>query len=195
MFSLRNLSIRLRLSLGFGLLTLLLVASAWVGWRGITQVKDHLTEVTDFNNVQSALASEMLGATLRLGIHARDVVIFTDDKAMNAAIEDVQAARRDFRAALDKLETSFKSDPNTAATETSLLEKIKEAQTTARPFTDQMIALGQSHKSEQAAQVLIGKASGGRDVLVFAHGYFNHMVGRRLSADAVRVLSGRGKVG
>ena len=63
MFSLRNLSIRLRLSLGFGLLTLLLVASAWVGWRGITQVKANLTEVTAFNNVQAALASEMLGAT------------------------------------------------------------------------------------------------------------------------------------
>lgn len=154
MFSLRNLSIRLRLSLGFGLLTLLLVASAWVGWRGITQVKANLTEVTAFNNVQAALASEMLGATLRLGIHARDVVIFTDDKAMNAAIEKVEAARRDFRAALDKLETSFKADPHTAATETAKLEEIKKAQTSARPFTDQMIALGQSNKTEQAAQVL-----------------------------------------
>ena len=38
-------------------------------------------------------------------------------------------------------------------------------------------------RAEQAAQVLIARAAEGRDVLVFAHGYFNHMVGRRLKAD------------
>lgn len=47
-------------------------------------------------------------------------------------------------------------------------------------------------RAEQAAQVLIGKASGGRDVLVFAHGYFNHMVGRRLNADGWRLVENQG---
>ena len=154
MFTLRDLPIRLRLGLGFGLVTLLLFASAWVGGRGIEQIKDHLTEVTDVNNVQAALAVDMLDATLRLGIHARDVVIYTDEKAMNDAIAAVQAARSDFRAAQDKLEAAFKADSNTTEQEKSLLDRIKEAQAAARPFTDKMIELGHANQSEQAAQVL-----------------------------------------
>lgn len=47
-------------------------------------------------------------------------------------------------------------------------------------------------RAEQAAQVLIAKAVGGKDVLVFAHGYFNHMVGRRLKADGWRLVQNQG---
>lgn len=47
-------------------------------------------------------------------------------------------------------------------------------------------------RAEQAAQVLIAKAAGGKDVLVFAHGYFNHMVGRRLKADGWRLVQNQG---
>ncbi|WP_347342309.1 histidine phosphatase family protein [Brevundimonas albigilva] len=47
-------------------------------------------------------------------------------------------------------------------------------------------------RAEQAAQVLIARAAGGKDVLVFAHGYFNHMVGRRLNADGWRLVQNQG---
>jgi len=47
-------------------------------------------------------------------------------------------------------------------------------------------------RAEQAAQVLIGRAEGGQDVLVLAHGYFNHMVGRRLQADGWHLVQNQG---
>ena len=47
-------------------------------------------------------------------------------------------------------------------------------------------------RAEQAAQVLIERAASGRDVLVFAHGYFNHMVGRRLKSDGWRLAHNQG---
>ena len=47
-------------------------------------------------------------------------------------------------------------------------------------------------RAEQAAQVLIGRAASGQDVLVFAHGYFNHMVGCRLKADGWRLVHDQG---
>jgi len=47
-------------------------------------------------------------------------------------------------------------------------------------------------RAEQAAQVLIARAAEGHDVLVFAHGYFNHMVGRRLKADGWRLVHNQG---
>ena len=47
-------------------------------------------------------------------------------------------------------------------------------------------------RAEQAAQVLIGRAGGGQDVLVLAHGYFNHMVGRRLQADGWHLVQNQG---
>lgn len=47
-------------------------------------------------------------------------------------------------------------------------------------------------RAEQAAQVLIAKAEAGQDVLVLAHGYFNHMVGRRLKADGWSLVHNQG---
>ena len=47
-------------------------------------------------------------------------------------------------------------------------------------------------RAEQAAQALIARAATGQDVLVFAHGYFNHMVGARLKADGWRLVHNQG---
>ena len=47
-------------------------------------------------------------------------------------------------------------------------------------------------RAEQAAQTLMARAAEGRDVLVFAHGYFNHMVGGRLTADGWRLVHNQG---
>jgi broad specificity phosphatase PhoE len=47
-------------------------------------------------------------------------------------------------------------------------------------------------RAERAAQVLIGRAEAGEDVLVLAHGYFNHMVGRRLKADGWKLVHNQG---
>ena len=47
-------------------------------------------------------------------------------------------------------------------------------------------------RAGQAAQKLIARAEGGQDVLVFAHGYFNHMVGARLKAEGWNLVQNQG---
>ncbi len=47
-------------------------------------------------------------------------------------------------------------------------------------------------RADQAAQKLIARAEGGQDVLVFAHGYFNHMVGRALKGDGWKLVQNQG---
>ncbi|PZU00586.1 MAG: histidine phosphatase family protein [Brevundimonas sp.] len=47
-------------------------------------------------------------------------------------------------------------------------------------------------RAAQAARKLIARAEGGQDVLVFAHGYFNHMVGRALKGDGWRLVQNQG---
>jgi len=47
-------------------------------------------------------------------------------------------------------------------------------------------------RARQAAAVLIRRAEGGQSVLVFAHGYFNHMVGRCLKAAGWRLVHDQG---
>jgi broad specificity phosphatase PhoE len=47
-------------------------------------------------------------------------------------------------------------------------------------------------RSERAARLLIARAEAGEDVLVLAHGYFNHMVGGRLKADGWRLVHNQG---
>jgi len=47
-------------------------------------------------------------------------------------------------------------------------------------------------RAERAAQKLIAQAERGEDVLVLAHGYFNHMVGGRLKADGWKLVHNQG---
>ena len=47
-------------------------------------------------------------------------------------------------------------------------------------------------RAEAAAQRLIARAEAGEDVLVLAHGYFNHMVGGRLKADGWKLVQNQG---
>lgn len=47
-------------------------------------------------------------------------------------------------------------------------------------------------RAEQAAQVLMARAASGEDVMVFAHGYFNHMVGARLKASGWKLVHNQG---
>lgn len=47
-------------------------------------------------------------------------------------------------------------------------------------------------RARAAAQRLIGEAIEGRNVVLLAHGYFNHMVGRELKKLGWRLASGRG---
>lgn len=47
-------------------------------------------------------------------------------------------------------------------------------------------------RSEAAARALIARAESGQDVLVLAHGYFNHMVGKRLKADGWKLVENQG---
>ena len=47
-------------------------------------------------------------------------------------------------------------------------------------------------RAAAAAQRLIDEAGLGRDVLVLAHGYFNHMVGRALKAHGWRLVHNQG---
>ena len=47
-------------------------------------------------------------------------------------------------------------------------------------------------RADQAARILIARASEGQDVLVLAHGYFNHMVGQKLKAHGWRLAENQG---
>lgn len=47
-------------------------------------------------------------------------------------------------------------------------------------------------RAERAAQALIERAEGGDDVLVLAHGYFNHMVGKRLKRHGWKLVQNQG---
>ena len=47
-------------------------------------------------------------------------------------------------------------------------------------------------RAAEAARALIARAEAGQDILVLAHGYFNHMVGRQLKANGWRLVRNQG---
>ncbi|WP_242913889.1 MULTISPECIES: histidine phosphatase family protein [Brevundimonas] len=47
-------------------------------------------------------------------------------------------------------------------------------------------------RAARAAQILIQRSFDGRDVLVLAHGYFNHMIGQKLQAEGWKLIENQG---
>ncbi len=60
------------------------------------------------------------------------------------------------------------------------------------PHEGQETRIQAEARAEAAARTLIARAETGEDVLVLAHGYFNHMVGKRLKADGWSLVHNQG---
>ena len=108
---LRNMKIFARMSLGLGLSTTLFLAALALAVTGMTEIRGHLRQLLEHDQVLTQAVNDMYGQGLQMGQALRNIVM---DPSNKIAYDNMAAAANAFKAAHDtalRLGRYFKVTP------------------------------------------------------------------------------------
>ena len=111
---LHTFSVRTKLTAGFGLLAALLLVVAVFAVLRMQEENQRFANYVQVDEARVGLARQVLEATQRRAIAARNLVIIKDQAQAQTEIRDVQTAHQDVRARLAELKTLVLHGENTA---------------------------------------------------------------------------------
>ena len=85
-----RLTLAWRLTLGFGLVLALMVGITLTGIQKVNFIDRSLQQVTDVNAVKQRYAINFRGSVHDRAISLRDVVLVTEDRERQAALEEIR---------------------------------------------------------------------------------------------------------
>ncbi|SEO58212.1 methyl-accepting chemotaxis protein [Duganella sp. CF517] len=142
-----------RLSLGFGLVLVLLLLIAALGVFNMSTIHAKLDTIVNENVVKSELVENMSEAVHIVARVSRSVVLLHDDKAIRTEMVKADKARADYAKAFGRLEAM----PASAA-ETAARGRVGTLAQSAGPLNDKAFALALENKDEEAAAVVMTQA-------------------------------------
>src|SRR3569833_1714754 len=101
--SFTNMKIGARMGAGFGLVLVLVLLVAAFGLIRMSQIQGHLDQVTGDHMVKIKLVGTMRDTLQTVAISVRNLVLLTDDGAMEAEAKRIQAERTQYAEASRKL--------------------------------------------------------------------------------------------
>jgi methyl-accepting chemotaxis protein len=151
MNALKNLKLSMRLTLGFGLIVVLLLGVSILGLMSMSQIQHRLDEIAAVNNKKANLAFEMRHSVSQIAIRSRDIVLYDGTRKRNA-IEAIGRISESYGTAEEALTGLFNDPATTSAQEKALLAKATELKTKVRPLISKVVELGRSDMAEDAAR-------------------------------------------
>ncbi len=156
---LKNISIGLRLMLGFGIVVALLLVMSIIGIQQMGKMDTRMREITDINNAEKDLAIKMRINLDARAIALRDVTILPDGQARDEVVQRLKKLRQEFDEQYAKLNGMFKAYEGEQR-EFKQMEKIMQAQQNALQVSGAMIsdALAGKRNEAQTKVVEVKKA-------------------------------------
>lgn len=148
-----NLTIRMRLAAGFGLVLFLLACVIGLGIKDIGEIEQRLDDIVNDNNAKVRLVNKMSEAVHIVSSSMRTVALLHDADAIAGEQKKLQAARAVYDASFATLQ---KYPASAAGTEIRVA--ILEAMTNARKLNNEVIALALQNKDEEAVALLLTRA-------------------------------------
>ncbi len=152
------LSIAARLSLGFGLILVLMLLITLVGVQRVNVIDDTLTAVSQGASVKQRYAINFRGSVHDRAIAIRDTVLIHDAVPLTNRLADIDRLKAFYSqsaAPMDQLYASQGATPE----EQRLLAAIKEIEGIALPLTDRLLQLRQAGDFEGARVFLLDRVS------------------------------------
>ena len=149
--SLANMKIGARMGLGFGLILALTLLVALLGLVRMSQIQGHLDTVTGDHMVKIKRVSAMRDALQTAAISVRNLVLLTDDGAMDAETKRIQEQRKRYAETSRKLAEMVAGDA-----EKSLLARIAAARAQTDPLLDKAMGFALGNPIA-ATQVLVNE--------------------------------------
>lgn len=148
----KNVRIRTRLFIGFGVLLVLFIVTGWFSLRGLRTVANLSTELYEHPLLVSNAVRDVHIDILKIQRSLRDAVLSENDAQLNAA---TQAINENEQAALEKLnivKQQFLGDKERAAQFTRQFSEWK-------PIRETVLTLRKEGKKQEAAAYIAGKSS------------------------------------
>ena len=148
-----NMKIGLRLTIGFGLILLLMIGISLIGINGMAATQDRLDGIVNENVYKTKLLSDMSESVHIVQRVTRTIILLTDSAAMAEQAQKIRDARQKYNAALEALEKTPASEKVKA-----IRARIRAAMTDGRASVDKVLELAQTNKDAEAIQFLLEKA-------------------------------------
>jgi methyl-accepting chemotaxis protein len=149
----RNMGVATRLGLGFGVVSLLLMAIIALALSSMSQIQQRLDDITKVNDVETRLAATMDLTVTERALALRNLILLKEAKEIQIEVDRLSAQAKKYAAAQEKLGQMF-TMPGTSAEEKDLLEQIRKQGQLALPFIDKAAALALEQKQDDAYQLL-----------------------------------------
>jgi methyl-accepting chemotaxis protein len=153
----KNLSVKARMTGGFGILLVLLITISILGIVSLYKLKASLTEIVYVNSVQSTLAVELRASQQDRFIAVRNLALLNDMPSMQLEVERIREQELVYADAYQKLGKTLADDAETTPKERALYASLKELEAAAMPLFKQAIELGLANKPEEATALLMGE--------------------------------------
>jgi methyl-accepting chemotaxis protein len=151
-----NMKVGVRLALGYALVLLLLAVIVGVALVKMQQMNERMRNITEMNNLQTALAGAMQDSVTDRAIALRNLALLTDPDAMRPEAERIRKQEAAYADAKTRLGKTFE-DPATTPEEKAFFAKLQELETAALPLMAEAEKLGLANNAEEATNVLITK--------------------------------------
>nr|WP_315401020.1 methyl-accepting chemotaxis protein [uncultured Duganella sp.] len=148
-----SMKVGTRLSLGFGLVLVLLLLIAALGLFEMSTIHAKLDTIVNENVVQGEQVEQMSESVHIVARVSRSVVLLHDDAAISTEMAKVDKARAAYAAAVARMAAM----PVSAA-EAGVRDRVAALAATARRWNDQVFALARAQKDDEAVALLMTQA-------------------------------------
>ena len=153
----KNLSVKTRMTGGFGILLVLLVMISIVGVASLYELRASLKEIVYVNAVQSRLAVDLRVSQQDRIIALRNVALLNDMPSMQLEIDRIRKQEAIYADTYQKLGKMLDEDAETTPEERAAYAAVKDALTAVMPLFNRVTEFGLANKQEEATALMMGE--------------------------------------
>ena len=159
----KNMKIGLRLGLGFSLLIIFMIAIIAAGLSALRKNHADLENIVMLENARTLLANNMINNVRESAVAVRNVILFKYGKQSGKKIQGIKdhlaQTRNEYDADAKKLRSLYEPQAYYQLHgHDKQLDRTEIIADSSRKLQDQVIVLAQSNKTDEAAELMIGRA-------------------------------------
>ncbi|WP_186211429.1 methyl-accepting chemotaxis protein [Burkholderia gladioli] len=154
----KDMKVSSRLIIGFGLLTILLLAVAAGAFYGLGQLNSQLDSIARVNNTEARLANQLRASIQDRAIAVRNLALVTDPQDMAREADRITQQERIYADAYQQLSRMFTDEAGTTERERTLLAALKQDEAAAMPPFRKSVQLALNNDAAAAARELLQNA-------------------------------------
>ncbi|ABQ27157.1 methyl-accepting chemotaxis protein [Geotalea uraniireducens] len=142
-----NLKIGKRMTLGFGLLLVIMVVLIWEGVHSMAGIKENLNRIVTINSVRIELANDSNDQIGVIQVNMRNIIMETDASKHPEMLKKIDGARAKYDENFKKIQEMTSKDDTKSH---DLFAKLKEVQDHARTLNNKVLELDAAKQDVEA---------------------------------------------